>query len=107
MAERYGALVREARLAARISLRSLAGHLGVSAPYLSDVERGHRGPFGPERTQQVADFLGADRSALARAANVEGGRRYPPELLADWLVALVGPERARAVVEAAAKRAGA
>lgn len=37
-----GDSLRQKREAAHISLRSMAADLGISAPYLSDLERGHR-----------------------------------------------------------------
>lgn len=44
-----GRAIREAREKAGLTLRKLAERIGVSAPYLSDVERGRRGiPKLPE-----------------------------------------------------------
>jgi predicted transcriptional regulator len=37
-----GSVVRHQRLKAKLSLRSLAEQLNVSAPFLSDMERGFR-----------------------------------------------------------------
>lgn len=38
-----GSMMREEREKAGISLREMARRLGISAPYLSDLERGNRG----------------------------------------------------------------
>jgi transcriptional regulator with XRE-family HTH domain len=37
-----GKRIRAARIAGNISLRSLAGKMHISAPFLSDLERGRR-----------------------------------------------------------------
>lgn len=48
-----GAKMRQLREGAGVSLRSVADKLKVSAPYLSDLERGNRAWSG-ERIQQFA-----------------------------------------------------
>ena len=45
------------RIEKGISLRKLADEIGVSAPYLSDVERGQRNSLSPEHLKKVADVL--------------------------------------------------
>jgi transcriptional regulator with XRE-family HTH domain len=44
MEKTFGEKLRELRYKADISLRELARNMDVSAPFLSDVERGHRYP---------------------------------------------------------------
>jgi transcriptional regulator with XRE-family HTH domain len=44
MENRFGQEIRKRRLAAGLSLRSLAERLGVSASHLSDIEHEHRRP---------------------------------------------------------------
>jgi transcriptional regulator with XRE-family HTH domain len=46
---RFGAYLREKRVAAGLSLRDVAQALGISHVYLGEVERGVRGPLRPER----------------------------------------------------------
>jgi PTS system nitrogen regulatory IIA component len=45
---RFGAYLRERRVAAGLSLREVARALGISHVYLGEVERGVRGPLRPE-----------------------------------------------------------
>jgi len=49
-------------------LRDLAGHLKVSLPYLSDVERGMREPLSNDRIVKAADKLGGDACMLIEEA---------------------------------------
>ena len=51
-----GDYLKEQRLAARLSLRQLADQVGVSNPYLSQIERGLRKPSA-EILQQIAKAL--------------------------------------------------
>ena len=51
-----GDYLKEQRLAARLSLRQLAEQVGVSNPYLSQIERGLRRPSA-EVLQQLARAL--------------------------------------------------
>jgi len=51
-----GEFLKEQRTAARLSLRQLADQVGVSNPYLSQIERGLRRPSA-EVLQQIAKAL--------------------------------------------------
>ncbi|UUZ57661.1 helix-turn-helix domain-containing protein [Nocardioides sp. B-3] len=51
-----GGFLREQRLASRLSLRQLSEQVGVSNPYLSQIERGLRRPSA-EVLQQIAKAL--------------------------------------------------
>lgn len=53
MPKTLGDLLRELRLARGLTLRQLADLVGVSAPFVSDLERGRRG------TSRLADFARA------------------------------------------------
>lgn len=64
----FGPLLRGLRSRAGLTLRDLATFLGVSVPYLSDVERGARGPLRPETIAQAARRLGGFQRDLQRAA---------------------------------------
>ena len=54
--ESLGDFLKEQRLASRLSLRQLAEQVGVSNPYLSQIERGLRRPSA-EVLQQLAKAL--------------------------------------------------
>lgn len=60
MANEFGSLFRRLREAAGVSMGQLARYLGVSTPYLSDVERGRRAPLTEGRIRQASSYLGLD-----------------------------------------------
>lgn len=51
-----GAYWREVRIAKGVSLRGLARHMGLSAPYLGDLERGRRG-WSAEKEERYREAL--------------------------------------------------
>ena len=74
----FGTVLREYREAAAISLGALARQLGVSAAYLSDVERGNRPPLVQEKIVKAASVLDADLDLLLRvAAETKGSIQLP------------------------------
>lgn len=73
MQRKFGDLLRERRKASGKTMLEVSEFLGISVPYLSDVERGQRSPFAVERIQMLADFLGADARALVDAAAASRG----------------------------------
>ena len=60
MAARLGQTIRRIREARRVSLRSLARQIGVSAGYLSQVERGRCSVPTVARLRAIALVLDAD-----------------------------------------------
>jgi transcriptional regulator with XRE-family HTH domain len=76
MANEFGSLLRKFREATGLSMGQLARYLGVSTPYLSDVERGRRTPLSEQRIQQAVHFLGLGqndhRKLVAAAAESRG-----------------------------------
>lgn len=73
MAERFGDLLRKLRRQADKTLGDVSRELGVSIPYLSDIERGNRKPFTTERLLRLAKFLKTDASLLIEAADRDKG----------------------------------
>lgn len=61
--ERFGAYLRERREAAGLSLRGLAGRLGVQPAYLSEVERGDVS-VSERIAKEAASVLGEDPDVL-------------------------------------------
>lgn len=53
----FGEFIRKKRLEQSITLRRMADQLDVSAPFLSDVEKGRRNPLDLDKMNQLADFL--------------------------------------------------
>src|SRR5690606_4907978 len=64
-----GDYLKEQRLAARLSLRQLADQVGVSNPYLSQIERGLRRPSA-EVLQQLARALRVSAEQLYVRAGI-------------------------------------
>jgi transcriptional regulator with XRE-family HTH domain len=62
----FGEYLRECREKTGMRMVTLAGLLGVSVTYLSELERGRRGVLAPERWDTVCANIGADRQELAR-----------------------------------------
>lgn len=64
----FGALLRRLREERGASLRALAKALRISAPFLSDVELGKRGPLDPDRVRRAEVLLESETGKLMRAA---------------------------------------
>ncbi len=64
-----GDYLKEQRLGAQLSLRQLADQVGVSNPYLSQIERGLRKPSA-EVLQQLARALRVSAEQLADRAGI-------------------------------------
>lgn len=67
----FGKLLRKKRKEADKTLRATSDHIGVSVPYLSDVELGRRKPFQSAVVVSLAEFLNADKDELLQAAATE------------------------------------
>jgi len=63
MTETFGEAVRRQRLAKGLGVRELARALGLSAPYISDIEYDRRVP-SETVLRALANVLGADLEAL-------------------------------------------
>lgn len=73
---KLGQKIRELREQKGLSLRALAERVGVSAPFLSDLEHGRR---GTEKIVEIAKALGVSAKELEKLSG-----KWPPELKA-WL----------------------
>jgi len=69
--ESFGELIRKSRRANNKSLQDVADALGVTAVYVSEVERGKRPPFVTTRLPALAQVINVDFTALLRAAWAE------------------------------------
>jgi len=54
----FGKALRKCRINAKKTLKDVADFLGVSIPYVSDVELGRRQPFSSKDINRLAEFLG-------------------------------------------------
>ncbi|MGV3615124.1 MAG: helix-turn-helix domain-containing protein [Fimbriimonas sp.] len=62
----FGAKIREARVARRISVRKLAKVIGISPTYLSHIEIDRVPPPAPDKVERLAHELGLESSDLMR-----------------------------------------
>lgn len=53
----FGEFLQKKREEKQITLRKMAENLGMSAPYLSDIEKGRRNPPEIEKLEQIAQIL--------------------------------------------------
>lgn len=71
-----GEIIRRQRQLAELSLRQLAGMVGISNPYLSQIERGLRAPSG-RVLHAIATSLRTTADALVEQAATD----TPPDVL--------------------------
>lgn len=105
MAEHFGAQLRRARERRGISLRRFAKSVGMSATYLSKVERGDLPPPSEKKLKAIAQHLGdAPDLWIVRADRIPSDvittiRRMPQLTIAlVRAVAQIGPRDLKGVV---------
>lgn len=64
----FGELIRTSRRRLNLSLQDVATALGVTAVYVSEVERGKRPPFTIDKMPKLAKILERDLDELKNAA---------------------------------------
>ena|SRR5215472_3269869 len=69
----FGELIRSSRRRLNKSLQEVANALGVTAVYVSEVERGKRPPFTIERLPALAKVLELDIEEVEKAAWTQKG----------------------------------
>jgi transcriptional regulator with XRE-family HTH domain len=77
-----GAIIRQQRELAELSLRQLASAVGISNPYLSQIERGLRSP-SETVLNAIADSLLTTAEALHAQAGQDGGQAPEPDAADD------------------------
>jgi transcriptional regulator with XRE-family HTH domain len=70
---KFGALLRQTRSQAGVSMGKVARYLGMKVSHLSDVEFSRRAPLSAERIRKVAELLQVDAQPLLLAAAEEKG----------------------------------
>ena len=73
--ENFAAFLREKREDRDITLREMSRKLGVSAPFLSDVEKGRTAPLTKERLEQVAEILDLTDEEKSQMYDLVGKQR--------------------------------
>lgn len=58
----FGEFLKEKRKSQKISLRELAKLLGISPPYMSDIENDHRNPPDKTKLDKIAQLLSLDQN---------------------------------------------
>jgi transcriptional regulator with XRE-family HTH domain len=67
----FGEIIRASRRKLNKSLQDVADAIGVTPVYVSEVERGKRPPFTPERLPALATVLELDLNELRATAWIE------------------------------------
>ena len=82
MALDFGTYFIEKREEKGISLRQMARFLGISAPYLADVEHGRRKPLEIEKLTKAMDILELSKEERNLMLDLAGEARdsVPPDL---------------------------
>lgn len=68
----FGIKVRDYRKQRRISLKKMAGDLGVSSAYFSALEHGHRGRPGSGLIQQISGYFELSWDAVEELKGLAG-----------------------------------
>ena len=78
----FGELLTYLREKKDVTLRELARGIGVSAPFLSDVEKGRRSALTAERIEKVVAVLHLDEDEKTALYNAAGKQKksIPPDL---------------------------
>lgn len=78
----FGELLAFFREKKDVTLRELARGIGVSAPFLSDVEKGRRAALTAERIEKVVVVLHLDEEEATALYNAAGKQKnsIPPDL---------------------------
>ncbi len=71
----FGEFISQKRAGKQITLRKMADMLGVSAPFLTDVEKDRRNPFGLEKLTQLAKILDLSDEERELMYNLAGRKR--------------------------------
>ena len=81
--ETFGQFLSRKRQEKKISLRRLADQLGISAPYLSDVEKNRKTAFDDERIELVSRILNLSEEEKNKMLDLAGQAKksfIPPDL---------------------------
>ena len=75
MYSNFREFINKNRVEKKITLRKMADMLGVSAPFLTDVEKDRRNPFDMEKLTQLAKILNLSKEENAQMLDLAGKKR--------------------------------
>ena len=73
--ESFGEFLQAKREDRNITLREMAKRIGISAPFLSDVEKGRTAPLTKERLDKVAGILDLSKEEKAQMYTIVGKQK--------------------------------
>ena len=71
----FGDFISSKRVERKITLRKMADLLEISAPFLTDVEKGRRNPFDMEKLTRLSSILGLSEEEHGLMLNLAGKKR--------------------------------
>lgn len=71
----FGMYLSELRKERRITLKDMAAKLGITSPYLSDVEKGRRDSFDIDKLNQIVEILDLSKEEADKLMNLAGDQR--------------------------------
>lgn len=71
----FGEFLNKKRVEKQITLRKMADMLGVSAPFLTDVEKDRRNPLDMEKLKLLAEILELSKEENELMLNLAGRKR--------------------------------
>lgn len=71
----FGEFISKKRVEKKITLRKMADMLGVSAPFLTDVEKDRRNPLDMEKLNRLAEILDLSKEENELMLNLAGRKR--------------------------------
>ncbi len=71
----FGLYLAELRKSRRVTLKDMAEAIGITSPYLSDVEKGRRDSFDIDKLNLIVDVLGLSEEETDQLMNLAGDQR--------------------------------
>lgn len=77
----FGEFLNKKRIEKKMTMKSLAEELGYTPPYISDVEKGRRGPFNIEKLNLLIGILHLNKEEISVMMQLAGD--YKDEIAPD------------------------
>lgn len=72
---KFGRYLSELRKERKVTLKDMADQLGISSPYLSDVEKGRRDSFGIDKLNEIVRILDLSKDETEKLMDLAGEQR--------------------------------